>query len=281
MFSMLRLHIASARSRCAREPGWCIPVSNSTTPSPAATAQALQWGTPGHGRGRRRRKTPGSTRSPRPSSCLTTALAGGAADRRSVASATRRRLDYVSQAALQRRPVMPEAESPSKAATKVQEAAANVQQVATRKRRITGSRSKQAEAVARRYFEAIGAHDLDAAVAMWADGGREDVRGQPQVFAPDGVRAFLGGMFEALPDMKVDILSTTTEDDRCVVQWRFTGTFAGPGHLSGVAPTGHPVTLEGLDLITVRDGLIESNDAFTDTMTLPRQIGMMTAVGWC
>ena len=174
---------------------------------------------------------------------------------------------------------MPEAESPSKAATKVQEAAANVQQVATRKRRITGSRSKQAEAVARRYFEAIGAHDLDAAVAMWADGGREDVRGQPEVFAPDGVRAFLGGMFDALPDMKVDILSTTTEDDRCVVQWRFTGTFAGPGHLSGVAPTGHPVTLEGLDLITVRDGLIESNDAFTDTMTLPRQIGMMPPLG--
>ena len=38
-------------------------------------------------------------------------------------------------------------------------------------------------------------------------------------------------------------------------------------------------TLEGLDLITVRDGLIQSHDAFTDTMTLPRQIGMMPALG--
>ncbi len=37
-------------------------------PSPSRTAQALQCGTPGHGSGRRRRKTPGSTRSPRPSS---------------------------------------------------------------------------------------------------------------------------------------------------------------------------------------------------------------------
>ena len=35
---------------------------------PAASAQALQCGTPGHGSGRRRRQTPGSTRSPRPSS---------------------------------------------------------------------------------------------------------------------------------------------------------------------------------------------------------------------
>ena len=39
-------------------------------PSPAATAQALPCGTPGQGRGKRRRNTPGSTRSPRPSSGL-------------------------------------------------------------------------------------------------------------------------------------------------------------------------------------------------------------------
>ena len=57
---------SSARSRCAIDPGSCIPVSTSTTPSPAASAHALQCGTPGHGSGSRRRHTPGSTRSPRP-----------------------------------------------------------------------------------------------------------------------------------------------------------------------------------------------------------------------
>ena len=36
-------------------------------PSPAAIAQALQCGTPGHGSGSRSRQRPGSTRSPRPS----------------------------------------------------------------------------------------------------------------------------------------------------------------------------------------------------------------------
>src|SRR5437763_1173605 len=60
--------MSSARSRWAIEPGPCQPVSTSTTPSPAARAQALPWGTPGHGSGTRRRQTPGSTRSPRPSS---------------------------------------------------------------------------------------------------------------------------------------------------------------------------------------------------------------------
>src|SRR5438874_4363807 len=47
-----------------------MPVSNRTMPSPAATAQALQCGTPGQGKGSRSRHTPGTTRSPRPSSRL-------------------------------------------------------------------------------------------------------------------------------------------------------------------------------------------------------------------
>ena len=40
---------SSARSRSRSEPGSCMPQSTSTIPSPAASAQALQCGTPGHG----------------------------------------------------------------------------------------------------------------------------------------------------------------------------------------------------------------------------------------
>jgi glyoxylase-like metal-dependent hydrolase (beta-lactamase superfamily II)/predicted ester cyclase len=171
---------------------------------------------------------------------------------------------------------MAQEESTSKTTTKVQQMAASVQQAAISRKRISGN---QAEAVTRRYFEAIDAHDLDAAVSMWADGGRENVRGQEELTAPEGVRMFIADLLEALPDLRVEIVCTTTEDDRCALQWRFTGTFAGPGHISGVAPTGDPVALEGLDLLTVRDGLIQGNEAFTDTMALPRQIGMMPPLG--
>ena len=80
---------------------------------------------------------------------------------------------------------------------------------------------------------------------------------------------------EAVPDLRMEVVSTTTEGDRCGVQWRLRGTFAGPGTLGGVAPTGSPIDLEGFDLVTVRDGLIPRNDAFTDNMTFARQIGMM------
>jgi hydroxyacylglutathione hydrolase len=192
----------------------------------------------------------------------------------------------------------------AQAATRVQEAAANIHQSVPPRERIT-DRSREtlasdrsggtlasgehprfgqpsagaAESVARRYFEAINAHDLDAAVALWAVGGRENVRGQVDVTAPEGVRAFIADLLGALPDLRWEIVSTTSEGDRCAVQWRMVGTFAGPGTFGGLAPTGHPLVLEGIDLLTVRDGLIQSNDAFTDTMEVPRQIGMMPPLG--
>lgn len=157
----------------------------------------------------------------------------------------------------------PAALSPSK----VQEAAAHLQQASRGPR--------EPEMVARRYFEAINDRDLDGAVAMWAAGGREHVRGVIDAPAPEGVRQLIGEMLHAMPDMRFELLDTTTEGERCGVRWRLHGTFAGPGSWNGIAPTGHKVTLEGLDLFTVRDGLIQANEAYSDTMSLPREIGMM------
>ncbi|HEY2140851.1 MAG TPA: ester cyclase [Solirubrobacteraceae bacterium] len=171
---------------------------------------------------------------------------------------------------------MAEEDSASRAATRVQEVAASVHQAAASRGRITGS---PVEAVVRRYFDAIGSHDVDAAAAMWAPGGREDVRGQGIFDGPEGVREFIGDLVAAFPDLRMEVVSTTTEDDRCAVQWRLTGTFAGPASFNGLKPTGDRIELEGIDLLVVRDGVIQSNDAFPDSMALPRQIGMMPPLG--
>jgi hydroxyacylglutathione hydrolase len=193
-----------------------------------------------------------------------------------VASATQRRLDYAFFTVSRKGGGMAEQESANEAATKVQEVAASVHQAAARRGRITGS---PVEAVVRRYFEAIDSHDVDAAAAMWAPGGREDVRGQGLFNGPEGVREFIGSLVGAFPDLRMEVVSTTTEDDRCAIQWRLAGTFAGPASFNGLNPTGDRVELEGIDLIVVRDGLIHSNDAFPDSMALPRQIGMMPPLG--
>jgi hydroxyacylglutathione hydrolase len=171
---------------------------------------------------------------------------------------------------------MAEEESASEAAARVQEVAANVREASKRRKRAAGS---EAETVARRYFEAIDARDVESATAMWAAGGREHVRGQVDTLAPQGVREFIGELAGAMPDLSMQVVSTTAEGERCGVQWLMAGTFAGPGHFGGVAPTGSPIELEGFDLLTVRDGLIQSNDAFTDSMTFARQVGLMPGQG--
>src|SRR5580693_1259300 len=171
----------------------------------------------------------------------------------------------------------------SEAAAKVQEAAANIHKATTGANRGAGAAGsavgEDTEAVARRYFEAIGAHDVARAVALWADGGREHVRGQVDVTAPEGVREFIGGMIAAMPDMAMEVVDTTTEGERCAVQWKITGTFAGSEPFNGVMPTGDPVAFEGVDVLTVRDGLVQSNDAFPDGLGFAREIGLMPPQG--
>jgi glyoxylase-like metal-dependent hydrolase (beta-lactamase superfamily II)/ketosteroid isomerase-like protein len=132
--------------------------------------------------------------------------------------------------------------------------------------------------VARRYFEAFGAGDAAAMAACWAPGGREHVRGQADVTAPEGVREFFAGLFAAVPDWRAEVVTQVTEGERSAVQWRATGTFAGAA-FNGIEATGARIELEGCDVLTVRDGAIQANDAFTDSATFARQIGMLPPQG--
>jgi hydroxyacylglutathione hydrolase len=138
--------------------------------------------------------------------------------------------------------------------------------------------STDTEAVARRYFAAVTARDLDGAVACWAPGGREVVHGILDAPAPEAVREFIGGMLAAVPDLRFEVVGTTTQDDRCAVQWRLTGTFAGEPFL-GYAASGARLDLVGCDVLTVRDGLIVRNDAYTNGTTFAQQTGMLPPEG--
>jgi glyoxylase-like metal-dependent hydrolase (beta-lactamase superfamily II)/predicted ester cyclase len=131
------------------------------------------------------------------------------------------------------------------------------------------------EQVARRYFDAVAARDVDAMVACWRAGAVDRLHGQADLVAPDGVRTWFEELFAAVPDTTMEVLSTTTEGDRCVVRWRLTGTFAGPAAWQGLKPTGGRLDLQGCDVFRVEDGLLVGNDAFVDGMTIARQLGAL------
>ena len=134
--------------------------------------------------------------------------------------------------------------------------------------------------VVKSYFEAIAARDFDSAVAMWAPGGVERVVGQRELTAPDGVRALLGELHGAFPDLSWDVLDMTAGEDRVAVRWRARGTFAGPARFQGFAANGARVEMEGCDVLTVSaDGQIQRLDAYLDTGDVARQLGLLPPAG--
>ncbi len=133
--------------------------------------------------------------------------------------------------------------------------------------------------VARAYFDALAAHDLDAAAACWQPGGLERLVGQAELIAPEGIHQYFGSLFAAFPDFRFEILSVTSTKDRSAVRWRANATFAGPGYFQGFAPNGAQIAIEGCDVLRIKDGLIIGNDAYVDGADIARQIGVLPPAG--
>ncbi len=130
--------------------------------------------------------------------------------------------------------------------------------------------------VASTYFSAVGDRDLDAMAACWAPGGIDHVIPIGELDVPDGMRAFFGELFAAIPDSRLEVLDLVADDDKVAVRWRMTGTFCG-GPFQGIAATGARLALEGIDLLTVEGGLIHRNEAYYDGTQFARQVGLLPA----
>ena len=134
--------------------------------------------------------------------------------------------------------------------------------------------------VATRYFDALGARDIDAAIALWAPGGVERVVGRREMTAPADIRAFLGELFGAFPDLRYELLEVTASGDRAAVRWRARGTFAGPSEFQGFVASGARVEMEGCDILTVNGAeKIQHLDAYLDSGDVARQLGVLPPAG--
>lgn len=133
--------------------------------------------------------------------------------------------------------------------------------------------------VAKRYFEALSAHDLDAAIDCWEQGGVDRLVGQQELVAPHGTKAYFKELFEAFPDFRFEVVDTTTYRNRTAVRWRAEATFAGPGLFQGFEPNGAHIALEGCDVVTMADGKIRALDAYLDSGTIARQLGFLPPSG--
>jgi len=112
-------------------------------------------------------------------------------------------------------------------------------------------------------------------MALWKPGAVDRVVGQEELIAPEGPRAYFEELYLAFPDFKLEVLDATTHRVHCAIRWRATGTFVGPGRFQGFAPNGAALVIEGCDVVEVVEDLIVHNDAYFDSASVARQLGLL------
>jgi steroid delta-isomerase-like uncharacterized protein len=136
-----------------------------------------------------------------------------------------------------------------------------------------------AKQVATAYFDAIRERDLDGMVAVWKPGSMDYLYGLAVMKVPEDLREWFAGMFRAFPDFEMVVEDMVAYGNKAAVRWSATGTFNGDAKFQGLSPTGSRVRIEGLDLLTIEDGKIVENHAYTDSSELARQLGAMPPQG--
>lgn len=133
--------------------------------------------------------------------------------------------------------------------------------------------------VARAYFEAVGARDVGAMMSFWEPGGTGEIHGLVELRAPGTYGEWFSNLFRAFPDFHFETLDVVGDGEKAAVRWRATGTFDGDTRFEGMDPTGARVDITGLDLLRIRDGKIQRNDAYMNGAQMAQQLGALPPTG--
>ena len=130
--------------------------------------------------------------------------------------------------------------------------------------------------LAQQIFAAINAHDVEALKGIWADDVEErfpdkTCRGKAEL------GAHFEGLFAAMPDFHMELLSSVEEGETVFARWKLTGTHQGV--FNGIDPTGRAISLDGMDQFTFRDGRMAANFVVFDQMEVGRQLGLLPPDG--
>lgn len=136
----------------------------------------------------------------------------------------------------------------------------------------TAQRSAEETAIAA--FEAFIAHDVDALLANWHPEGIQDWVPIGVFRGHDEMRELFKGVFGAMPNSEMTIVETTSDERRCVIQWRLRGVHDGAPFM-GIDPTGRELEMRGVDVMEVEDGLIVRNTVYYDGAAQARGLGLL------
>ena len=129
------------------------------------------------------------------------------------------------------------------------------------------------EALARRWYAALGRGDLDAVVALVTDDVIHHAAEFRDAEGPSEVRATLAALLTGFPDVRFRIEQAIAADDDVVLRWTASGTHEG--EFLGLNPTGEEATWGGITIFRVECGLIAEVWSELDSLGRLRQLGVL------
>lgn len=128
--------------------------------------------------------------------------------------------------------------------------------------------------IATRLIAAWNTHDPHSIEALFAeDCVLEDCAIAVPLRGHRGLRRAVLFNFLAFPDAHFELVSQIRDGDRVAIEWRAEGTHAG--RFMGIPATRRQVTLEGITLLTLRDGRIARLRRVWDIAGVIRQLGLL------
>lgn len=126
----------------------------------------------------------------------------------------------------------------------------------------------------RALVEAWNSHDLDWVTQFYSDDfeGSDVAQPMPQL-GPGGIRQTLSLYFQAFPDLHFTAEKIIVQEDQAALVWMAIGTHGGK--VMRIPPTGRPIRIQGVSILTFSDGKIKRASYVWDVAGLLRNLGLL------
>ena len=129
-------------------------------------------------------------------------------------------------------------------------------------------------AVRRFYEEVINGTDLDAIDELLTPDGVDHTFGSQSA---EEAKQFFGMVYQAFPDLRVEVNDVIAEGDLVAARVTYTGTHQG--EFVGIPATGKQTTINGVDFFRMQDGRQAEHWGGPDMFSFLIQAGVMPGPG--
>ncbi len=135
-----------------------------------------------------------------------------------------------------------------------------------------GQAGRRETQIAENWIAAWNSHNAEKVIPLFtSDVMYEDVTFGAANHGQAELRKFALDFFEAVPDMKFELINSSVEGRHGSIEWVFSGTD------KGIYKTGKKFTVRGVSIVNLDKEKISRNLDFYDSATIMRQVGLLPA----